>query len=229
MKRLIELAETDRLTARANALVRALGPTVESAERLQRVRRSLDAPPRVASLRWAWRGALAVGLLGASAAAAGSVALSGVLGQPLAAPSTSAQLAPPVRSKPAAPAPAPRQTAAGAEPMMRQPDRPIAESAARSSSPTLHFAAPALSDVARVHEAAKALRRDADPARALQLLERPGTHITGPLAEEALALRIEASAARGDGRAAKLAAAYLAQYPAGRYRQLAAKALAPKR
>jgi hypothetical protein len=227
MKRLIELAETDQLTARANALVRALGPTLESAQRLQRVRRSLDAPPRVASLRWAWRGALAVGLLGASAAAAGSVALSRVFGQPVAAPSTRAQLAPPVRIKPAAPAP--RPAAARAQPVMRQPDSPMAESVARSSSPALHIPAAPVSDVARVHEAAKALRHDADPARALQLLERPGTRITGPLAEEALALRIEASAARGDGRAAKLAAAYLAQYPTGRYRQLAAKALSPKR
>jgi hypothetical protein len=89
------------------------------------------------------------------------------------------------------------------------------------------MAAP-LSDVARVHEAAKALRHDADPKRALQLLEPPGSRITGPLAEEALALRIEASAARGDGRRAKLAAAYLAQYPNGRYKELATKALAGK-
>jgi hypothetical protein len=86
-----------------------------------------------------------------------------------------------------------------------------------------------LSDVARVHEAAKALRHDADPGRALRLLERPGARITGPLAEEALALRIEASAAQGDGRQAKLAAAYLAQYPNGRYKELATKALAGRK
>jgi len=77
-----------------------------------------------------------------------------------------------------------------------------------------------------VHEAAKALRHEGDPERALQLLERPGTRITGPLAEEALALRIEASVARGDGRQGKLAAAYLAQYPNGRYRELAKRVLA---
>jgi hypothetical protein len=74
-----------------------------------------------------------------------------------------------------------------------------------------------------VHEAAKALRHDGDAARALQLLE--GKPVGGPLAEEALALRIEASSARHDGRAAKLAAVYLAQYPRGRYRDLASRAL----
>jgi hypothetical protein len=77
-----------------------------------------------------------------------------------------------------------------------------------------------------VHEAAIALRHDGDPVRALQLLEASGKPISGPLAEEALALRIEASTARRDGREAKLAAAYLARYPNGRYRDLAKKALA---
>jgi hypothetical protein len=78
--------------------------------------------------------------------------------------------------------------------------------------------------VVRVHEAAKALRRDGDAERALQLLEH-GTPVTGPLAEEALALRIEASVARRDGRQAKLATTYLTHYPLGRYRELAKKAL----
>jgi hypothetical protein len=93
------------------------------------------------------------------------------------------------------------------------------------STPTSRAAAAPLSDVARVHEAAKALRHDGDAERALQLLER-GAPVTGPLAEEALALRIEASVARGNGRQAKLATAYLAHYPQGRYRELAKKALA---
>ena len=44
------------------------------------------------------------------------------------------------------------------------------------------------------------MRRDGDPERALHLLERSGGRISGPLAEEALALRIEASLAKRDGR-----------------------------
>src|SRR5689334_11684369 len=79
MKRLIELPQTDRLTVRASALVRALGPTIESEERLRRVRRSLETSPRVVAPRWAWRAALAFGLLGGAATAAGA-ALSGTFG-----------------------------------------------------------------------------------------------------------------------------------------------------
>ena len=46
------------------------------------------------------------------------------------------------------------------------------------------------------------------------------------IAEEALALRIEASLRSGDGRGPRLAAAYLQRYPHGRYRELAKRALA---
>jgi len=74
-----------------------------------------------------------------------------------------------------------------------------------------------------VHEAAMALRHDGDPGHALRLLE--AKPVNGPLAEEALALRIEASSARKDGQAPKLAAAYLARFPNGRYRDLAKSAL----
>jgi hypothetical protein len=228
MKRLIELPQTDRLTVRANALVRALGPTIESEERLRRVRRSLDAPPRVVAPRWAWRAALAFGLLGGAATAAGMVGVSGTFGASPAAPSAALQVAPPVRVGPAS-----SRAGEGAsvaplgEPSPATPSAPPAAPNATlgSRSSAAHAAAAPFSDVARVHEAAKALRHDADPQRALQLLERPGSRITGPLAEEALALRIEASAARGDGRTAKLAAAYLEQYPNGRYRELAKKVL----
>jgi hypothetical protein len=71
---------------------------------------------------------------------------------------------------------------------------------------------------------AQALRRDGDVERALQLLEH-GASVTGPFAEEALALRLEAAVVRGNGRQAKLAAAYLTRYPQGRYRELAERAL----
>ena len=228
MKRLTELPGDDRLTARAQALVEAMGRTPESEERLLRVRRSLDAPVGAAAPRWVWRGALAFGLVGVSAVAAASGrAWWGTPSVQPAAADSPAKVALPVVPKPGpSPAVAPMPE--------RLPTAPSVGSASSGASPLPHnagphVAAPPLSDVARVHEAAKALRHDADPERALQLLERPGARISGPLAEEALALRIEASMARGDGRQAKLAAAYLTQYPNGRYKELATKALAGRK
>lgn len=221
MKRLVDGAGDDRLSARASELVRAMGPTPASAERLQRVRRSLDAPARSAP-RWAWRMSLALGLLGVSAAAAAAgTALSGAF---------STEPAPPVRHV-VAPAEPRVPRAPGPAQLEPAPVAPVSPAEVAPSAPTPSASVPrqppaVLSDVARVHEAAKALRHEGDPERALRLLERPGTRIAGPLAEEALALRIEASVAKGDGRQAKLAAAYLAQYPNGRYRELAKKALA---
>jgi hypothetical protein len=168
------------------------------------------------------RFALAAGLLGASAAAAaGSGVLSAVL-----APGPSSAIAPRAPAPPTARAkpPVAPSVAAKTDPGETVPEPPKPVVAPRGNGAR---SAPATgSDVARVHEAAIALRRDGDPGRALQLLEASGKPISGPLAEEALALRIEASAARHDGRQAKHAAAYLARYPNGRYRELAKKALA---
>ena len=224
MKRLRELPAEDRLTSRAQMLIRAMGSTVESEERLRRVRRSLDAPARAAGPRWGWRGGLALGLLGISAAAvAGSAAVSRALSIKQTEEAPAAQATIPSGAKPAtpiappAPSPAERVVEAVESPALAKPSTP-------ANGPASRAALPPLSQVTRVHEAAKALRHDGDAERALQLLEH-GSPVTGPLAEEALALRIEASMARGNGRQAKLASAYLAQYPRGRYRDLAKKAL----
>jgi hypothetical protein len=232
MKRLIELPGNDRLMARAHALIDAMGRTPESEERSLRVRRSLDTAGRGAAPRWVWRGALAFGLVGVSAVAAASGSVWWRPPSAARAPVAGvASVTPPVAPKLAASrsvAAAPPAVAATPPAVPTPTDAIVVTSAPpRRAAPPV-TAAP-LSDVARVHEAAKALRHDADPERALQLLEPPGSRITGPLAEEALALRIEASAARGDGRRAKLAAAYLAQYPKGRYKELATKALAGKK
>jgi len=228
MKRLSELPAEDGLTARAQLLIRAIGPTLESEERRRRVRRSLDARP--VSPRWLGRAALVLGLLGASAAAAaaGGSALSRVFGaqappDEVLPTGPTARKPPPAHAALGAPAPGPAAPAL--------PSTPPVGVAPTPPSTSLRPPVPrpsALSDVARVHEAAKALRHDADPERALLLLER-GAPVTGPLAEEALALRIEASRSRGDGHQAKLAAAYLAQYPNGRYRELAKQALSSKK
>ena len=71
----------------------------------------------------------------------------------------------------------------------------------------------------------RALRVDHDPVRARGLLAKYlENHPNGALAEEALALTIEAAVARHDGDAAALGARYLRRYPAGPFRALALRA-----
>jgi len=80
---------------------------------------------------------------------------------------------------------------------------------------------------ARIVAAIKALRTDHDPKRAAVLLAvYLRTYPRGALAEEALALSIEAAVDRGSPHARVLAERYLAQYPAGRFRRMAENALA---
>lgn len=222
MKRLRDLDPDDRLVARAHELIGALGPTVPSEARLLRVRRALDQPVRRSHRVWAVRGALAFAVVGGGASA---LAFSGAF----AGPTEPEQRA--FTSHVAPPAPRPR--AVPSRPV-RSPGEPSAEVVAtpkpavtprprRSEPPVAAPASP--SDVARVHEAAKALRGDRDPERALRLLES-SEKVGGPLAEEALALRIEAANASGDPRAKSLAQSYLSRYPAGRYGELARRTLA---
>lgn len=225
MKRLIDLPADDRLTARAHELVRAMGPTQFSEVRMRRLRSAMDTADDGPS-RWPRRLTLGVVLFATSAAAASGGSLITALTQPE-EPSPAASVAS------AAPAliASPRSVAARAVPAA--PAEPEASAPPPASLPTTARAAaraPAASssDVKRVHEAAKALRRDRDPERALALLEQSGAG-SGPLAEEALALRIEAALARGDQRAADLARTYLAQYPNGRYQALAKKALSSRK
>jgi len=226
MKRLTELPAGDELTARAHVLVRTLGPTVESEARLQRVRRNLDAPRSTARPRLLGRAAAVAVVVGVSALAVAGSRLSPWHRAPVAsrvAPVSTTQggSAPPQR-RPSGPVVTPAEPPETPEPPIPPP------TAATAVPPRVRVTAPSTdeSDVARVHAAAKALRHDRDPARALQLLEGAGRPIAGPLAEEALALRIQAAAMRNDGRAHKLAVAYLAQYPHGHYRAMAHQVLA---
>jgi hypothetical protein len=76
-----------------------------------------------------------------------------------------------------------------------------------------------------VADALRALRQEGKPALAARLLEDYlARHADGPLAEEALALSIEAHVKLGDARARTQAAAYLRRYPAGRFRETARQA-----
>lgn len=85
--------------------------------------------------------------------------------------------------------------------------------------------APVVTDNERVHRAVRALRREGNPALAARLLDRVSRDAPGPLAEEALSLRIEAALAQGDPRTAAFAREYIARYPKGRYLRVARRAL----
>jgi hypothetical protein len=113
------------------------------------------------------------------------------------------------------------------------PPAPPAEVAPPEPTPSLepsgakHEAKPrAGEDPSQVAEAVRALRKQGDAARAQALLDqylRANPH--GALAEDALALSIEAAAARKDPRAADYARRYLARYPSGRFRSVAERVL----
>lgn len=223
MKRLIDLAPEHRLLQRAHELIRATGPTPLVEARMRQVRRRLDEPG-VRAPRGGWlRAASALALLGTGASA---LALGGTFDHspPPAAPpglTAPATMTAPVVPRPAqshvgTPTPASTPSASAA--------RPTAAPASRRPAP-----APAsASDVRRVHEAARVLRGEGNAERAQRILEAGG-EVSGPLAEEALALRIEAARASGDSRAAALARSYLARYPAGRYRELAERTLVERK
>ncbi len=124
--------------------------------------------------------------------------------EPIAAPST----APPAPRGPKT-APALPPSATAPDPLPADPPREVSQGAAL------------------VLEAMRALRKEHDPARATKkLAEYRAHHAGGALDEEALALAIEASGATNDGNTKKLAADYVARYPAGRYAKTAEAVLA---
>jgi len=92
----------------------------------------------------------------------------------------------------------------------------------RAPSPAAHEDLSVVEDTSVVLEAMRALRLDRNPVRARVLLARYlDRHPTGTLAEEALAMSIEAAVAHHDGDAAALGARYLRLYPNGPFHALA--------
>ncbi|HSS40416.1 MAG TPA: hypothetical protein VLT58_16735 [Polyangia bacterium] len=129
------------------------------------------------------------------------------------------------QARPAPPPLAPRPAVAPAPPMAAE---------APSHPPVLRISArvpPARGeDPSALVAAVRALRSEHDPQRAARLLEAYlRTYPHGALAEEALALQIEAAANMKSPRAAAFAEQYLLTYPDGRFRQSARQALTGKR
>jgi hypothetical protein len=105
---------------------------------------------------------------------------------------------------------------------------------ARRATAEVHSRRPAAdappNDALLVVDATRALRVERDPRRARALASRYlERQPTGALADEALAICIEAAIDHHDPDTAALSARYLAQFPRGSFRGLAERALAPPR
>ncbi len=107
----------------------------------------------------------------------------------------------------------------GTAPAERDVSRaPIAEVPPAPASPS--------HEAALLATAVQALRGDHDPKRAQSLLEDYlKRYPRGMLAEEALAMAVEAAAAHGDRKTSSLAETYLRRYPGGRFRGVAESAV----
>jgi hypothetical protein len=131
--------------------------------------------------------------------------------------SASAELSSNSPAKPDLAARDPEGTASHPQPSAANDETPSQSGAVR---------APIAGDSELVHRALKALRHDHDPALAARLLDQQRATVHGgPLAEEALALQIEATSSLRQVRSRDFAREYLARYPNGRYHSVAEKAL----
>ncbi|MDP9036145.1 MAG: hypothetical protein M3O50_15195 [Myxococcota bacterium] len=114
----------------------------------------------------------------------------------------------------------PKQPPSGVRLVPRPPAAPDSRAAARARPP-------GEDDPTGVLDAIRTLRNGGDASRAAGLLDGYlRIHPNGVLSEDALALSIEAADARHDGRAAAdYGERYLKQFPAGRFRGIAAQAV----
>lgn len=153
-------------------------------------------------------------LVAATAAAAGYELLKAPQSLPVAPPASVVE-PPRVQPRPVVVAPAPaEQTSEAPRTVLAPPSVKRLDKLAAGEDPT------------KVAEAVRALRKQGDAAKAQALLDQYlRSNPRGALAEDALALSIEAAAARKDPRAADYARRYLARYPNGRFRSVAERAL----
>lgn len=144
--------------------------------------------------------------------------------------SPSSALAPPAEQAPPAEIAVPAAEASPAPAVVAAPGERRASHDAIASPRTRRPAAapvpPTSEDASAVAAAMRALRVEKDPARARGLLSRYlAEHPNGALAEEALAMSIEAAIAHHDTDVAALAGRYLRLYPQGSFQTLARNAV----
>ena len=107
-----------------------------------------------------------------------------------------------------------------------EPVQPEARELAREGYQKTDAPDNAQEEIRLLHAAYRALRVTAQPARALTLLRgQLRAHPDSALREEALGLAIEACAALGDPEAAVYGLSYIRDYPSGRFRGVAERAL----
>lgn len=250
MKRLRdETDSTDPTVAAAGRLLSQVRPWSESEVRAQRVRRALERKVPGSRFRGILLGlAVVFGLAGSAAAAVGAAKwLSRATEEVETAPSSgisratgpdngkaespvhgardssSAAIgAPASSSNSSQSAPLKASTSATTSPRATSatPKNQISRSAA-GATPT-----PSLSEARLVQGAVAALRSGEDPEKAERLLaEYRKNSTSGSLDEEALALSIEVALAKKDPRARDYARRYLRDYPQGKFKSLAERAL----
>jgi hypothetical protein len=178
------------------------------------------------SVRFTTRFAMAAGVL--LAAGAATAAAFGVRFRSEPAPPATLALAPAPIPHHLARAPRPAAPiAAPAPPVEAAPPAVEPSPSARFHHAQLHAHLVKSEDPSLVVSAIQALRQDHDPDRAARLLAGYlRTYPRGALAEEAVALSIEAADARRSPAATAFAERYLREYPNGRFRQTAARVLA---
>ena len=224
MKRLVDDKQAEgSAQARLADLVAASEPLTLSDDRKRATLDSVLQRRRVATARrplWL-RPALTLGvLLVASVTAAATLGYRWVTrDSPSPAPVAPAV----VPAKPQAVRPAPPAAPAADEVVIP----PQVSEASRPATKTVVRPRPAKGeDPSLVVAAIQALRHDHEPARAAKLLaDYLRTYPHGALAEEAVALSIEAATESKRPEAKTFAAQYLAQYPKGRFRRIAEQAL----
>lgn len=238
----------DPTERRAVALLNAVAPLSESRLRMRRVRLALDRAPRgrlVAVLRPAVVAGVLLGGIATAGATWGVVQLVTATDETVAAPVT-------VTGRPATPAVhrtrGPSQAKPPAAPVAvdvefdearpavdeevktpavkRRPAPQAVVAASPGTAAEVATSTKAHSDSILVHDAVKALRNGGDAAQAAELLKSyRAKNPQGVLAEEALALSIEAAVQNHDDNARQLARQYLAKYPNGRFVAAARRAV----
>jgi hypothetical protein len=230
MKRLRDEEAAPGTTERhAIDLLRATEPLQVSPFARARVRAALGRE-RAARAPWLLRPATIVAFLLAGVTVAGAALGPRLLARRAATPAP----APAAAKAPVAPVVEAVELPVAAPVVEQAPEpraRPARHVAAKAPTPVAAVEAPAAptptDDPTLVATALRALRREHDAARAGALVdEYLRRWPSGALTEEAMALAVEAAAARHDARTATLATRYLARFPNGRFRDVVAAARA---